>query len=132
MQPYVLMIEDDKDDRYLTEETLGELNIEIPIKFLADSSNLFEYLSSATKPSLILMDYNVVPENSISILKKLKHDEKFRTIPVVILSENNLPQYKKECYEAGASSFIKKPETIEGTKQKIASFFNYWFEVAEL
>jgi CheY-like chemotaxis protein len=128
----VLMLEDDSDDRYLVREVLADLGIDVPVRFFTESHELFEFLSRAEKPSLILVDYNAVPDNGIEVLKKLKNEEAYREIPVAILSDSDLPKYRSECYALGASTFIKKPDTLEATKEKIGTFFKYWFEVAEV
>jgi CheY-like chemotaxis protein len=130
--PQILMLEDDSDDRYLTNETLGELDMSVDVKFFSSSTDLFDHLANSVKPSLILLDYNTTPDNGLDVLKKLKQNSAYSDIPVVILSDSDHPHYKKECYVNGASSFIKKPDTAEGTKNKIGTFFKYWFEVAEV
>lgn len=126
------MLEDDRDDRYLTSEILSELNIGIPVQFFSTSSDLMEYLLHNPKPSLILLDYNSTPENAKQVLQKIKADAGFNSIPVVVLSDNDHDVYKNECYALGASSFIKKPGNIKDTQDKIATFFKYWIEVAEV
>jgi len=132
MDRFVLMLEGDNDDRYITQQTLSELNINIPIKFLSNSKELFNFLSLSAKPVLLLIDYNSTPDNGIEVLKKLKSNPIYSDIPVVILSDSDHPKYKNLCYQLGASSFIKKPDTLEATNKKIASFFNYWFNVVEV
>ena len=129
MNQFVLMLEGDSDDRYITQQTLFELGIATPIKFSRNSDDFFHSLQLSEKPSLILIDYNSTPENGLEVLKKLKSGSIYSDIPVVILSDSDLPKYKNECYKFGASSFIKKPDTVEATNKKIASFFNYWFNV---
>ena len=126
------MLEGDGDDRYITQQTLSELGIDIPIKFLSNSIDFFQFLSASEKPALILVDYNSNPDNGLEVLKNLKSHPNYADIPVVILSDSDHPKYKNECYRYGASSFIKKPDTLEATNKKIASFFNYWFNVAEV
>ena len=132
MDRFVLMLEGDGDDRYITEQTLSELNLNIPIKFLSNSTEFFDFLSLSNKPVLILIDYNSTPDNGIEVLKKLKSNTTYNDIPVVILSDSDHPKYKNECYKNGASSFIKKPDTSDATNKKIASFFNYWLNVVEV
>ena len=132
MDRFVLMLEGDGDDQYITEQTLSELDIKIPIKFLSKSNELFNFLSPSNKPVLILIDYNSIPDNGIAVLKKLKSNAAYNYIPVVILSDSDHPEYKNECYQNGASSFIKKPDTADATNKKIASFFNYWLKVVEV
>ena len=132
MNRFVLMLESDSDDRYLMNQTLSELGLDVPVKFFTDSRAFFDFLSRSDRPSLILIDYNSVPDNGLKVLKQLKCDPAFNDIPVVILSDSDDPRYKDECYEYGASSFIKKPDKMEATREKIASFFNYWFKVVEI
>ena len=124
------MLEDDSDDRYLTKEVVDSFGVAIQIHFFFQSEDLLPALE-AVKPNLILVDYNSTPENGVQVLKKLKADSKLRKIPVVILSDSNLEQYRTECYVEGASGFVLKPTTQQTTISKINSFFTYWTEVAE-
>ena len=132
MNRFVLMLEGDRDDRYITQQTLDDLNIDVSIRFLSNSTEFFNFLSGSAKPVLLLVDYNSNPDNGVEVLKKLKSDPSCSDIPVVILSDSDQPKYRNECYKLGASSFIKKPNSHEGTNKKIASFFNYWFHVVEV
>jgi CheY-like chemotaxis protein len=129
-QPYILMIEDDPDDRYLTQSVLEELPVSVPIEFISSTSQLFPRLNERL-PILIVMDYNLHQETGIELLQKIKSDKKFSHIPVVILGDTNNPDFTSLCYREGANSYITKPTTIEGTRNKIGLFFRYWLEVAE-
>lgn len=126
---YVLMCEDDTDDRYITETTIRELGYDIDLKFLSHGRELIAYLGQAEEPALILLDYN--PVTGAETLRQLKTHPDFNHIPVVILSEVSARQHVRRCYQMGANSFIKKPDTAEKTRIKIETFFKYWFEVAE-
>jgi hypothetical protein len=44
MNKMIYMLEDDSDDRYLTEETLSDLHITVPVKFFSNSNDLFSAL----------------------------------------------------------------------------------------
>ena len=132
MSKSVFMLEDDSDDRFFTSETLEEIGVTVPVHFFTGSNDLFAALSAGHKPSLILVDYNATPEDGLQVLKKLKGHDLYKDVPVVILSDNDLSFYRSECYANGASSFVKKPTSLEGTKQKIGAFFKYWLEVAEV
>jgi CheY-like chemotaxis protein len=129
-QQYVLMLEDDTDDRYLTESAISELGYDIPIKFLSPDRELFRYLTQYEEPSLILLDYN--PVTGADTLRQLKTHPDFNHIPVVILSEVASPNHVRQCYQLGANTFIKKPDTAGMTMYKIQTFLRYWFEVAEI
>lgn len=128
-QRYVLMLEDDADDRYLTETTLQELGYDMPVRFVSSGKELISHLTHSPEPSLILVDYN--PVMGSDALRHLKTHPDFNHIPVVVLGEVNSSHHVRECYQLGANTFIKKPATAEMTKKKIEIFFKYWFEVAE-
>lgn len=125
------MLEDDPDDRFITESTLRELGYDIPVHFVNTSTELFNFLGSSARPTLILIDYNSTPMNALDVLKRLKSQEAWAGIPVVVLADSSVPRYVEECYRHGASTFIKKPSTQQGTSEKINSFFHYWLSTAE-
>jgi len=132
MRKLILMLEDDSDDRYITESAIADLGLDVEIKFFSDSNRFLESVSTINTASLLLIDYNSVPENGLEVLKKIKSLQPINKIPVVILSDSIGEKYRNECYAQGASSFIKKPQTVEGTAKKIETFFKYWFDVAEV
>jgi len=128
----IFMLEDDKDEHYLTKQTMEEIGIDASIQFFSKARDLFHHLPTADSPSLILIDNNIAPEGGIEVLKQLKANDLYKTIPVVILSDNNLERYSKEAYLHGASSYIMKPLNMADTRKKIETFFKYWLEVAEV
>jgi CheY-like chemotaxis protein len=130
-QKLILMLEDDSDDRYLTESAIEELGLDIKIKFFSNSNEFLDSLT-VTQPVLLLIDYNSTPENGIQVLKKIKDLRYSNNVPVIILSDSDSEKYKAECYAHGASSFIKKPQTVETTARKIETFFKYWLTVVEI
>ena len=132
MARLVLMLEGDSDDRYITNEALERLGIDIDMRFFSGSKEFFGFLSKSERPALILIDYNSEPDNGVEALRKLKRDDTYNDVPVVILSDSDHPRYKDECYREGASSFIKKPQSVAATNKKIAAFFSYWLDVVEV
>jgi CheY-like chemotaxis protein len=131
MSEVILMLEDDPDDRFITEATLSELGHTVAIQFVKNSTELFNFLGSNARPKLIILDYNSAPMNAVDVLKQLKKDEKLRSIPAVVLGDGGTEKYVTECYDAGASSYVSKPTTAESTKNKIETFFNYWLRTVE-
>lgn len=129
-QLQVMMLEDDTDDHYLTEEVIKDLGFDLQISFYSNSDKFFQALAQ-TKPGLLLVDYNSTPQNALAVLKQLKKDNNYRTIPVVVLTDSDHPKYRDECYAEGASTVVVKPRSLQETTNKINSFFTYWTEVAD-
>lgn len=130
-QPFVLMLEEDPDDRQLTESVLFELGFDVPVHYVSYSNELFDQLQSEEKPSLILLDYNATPSTAIEILKELKTNHQYKHIPTVVLGEGLPEHYIRECYQLGANSYITKPASNQKTREKIETFFRYWLNVVE-
>ena len=126
----VFMLVADNDDKFLTTSALQELEHNVRIRFISDSVELFVALEEQ-RPSVILIDSNLSPEPGVEILKRLKSDKHYSSIPVVILTESSIWHYHAQCYSNGASSVIKKPATMQMTTHKINTFFDYWVNVAE-
>jgi CheY-like chemotaxis protein len=125
------MLEEDPDDRQITESALLDLGFDIPVKYVKYSTELFEQLEADEKPSLILVDYNSTPAPAIEVLKELRGNNDYKHIPTVVLGEGLSEKFIKECYQVGANSYITKPASTKGTKDKIETFFKYWLNVAE-
>jgi CheY-like chemotaxis protein len=128
--PYILMLEDDPDDRLLTSEVLAGLPLSVAVTFLSRPADLLPTLEQA-EPLLILMDYNLNPETGLELLKRVKALPQYKHIPVILLGDLADPDFVSQCYYHGANTYATKPTTLEATKRKIGLFFQYWLEVAE-
>ena len=125
----VYMLEDDSDDRYITESVIEELGLPVQVKYFAKSDQFLDFLTSAQKAFLILVDYNSKPDNAETILQRIKIDDRHRGTPVIILSDSSVTKYKEKCYALGASSFIENPSKVNRTKDVIRIFFTYWLTI---
>jgi len=130
------MIEDDHDDRHITETLFAERGYDIKMQFLEESDRVLAYLEDAAIegaiPHLILLDLHLPRKNGFEVLKELKSHFQFRQIPIVIISGTAHHEEVKECYLLGANSFVQKPLTDKLTQKKIETFVEYWFTVCEL
>ncbi len=128
---YVFMLEDDEDDRYITRTFIEEANKNVLIEYISTSEEMFALMEAGKKPAMILMDHNFGPRSAIDVLKQLKSHHQYWSIPVVVLSDSSQDQYITDSYANGACSFIKKPDNVEDTRNKLKHFFHYWTEVSE-
>ena len=131
MDAYVVMLQTDEDDKYITESILAEINTAIPMVFMAGVDELKGTIAVSGEPKVILVN-DSSRHTAHEQLKQLKADPACNHIPVVILGEIVAEEYIRQYYRAGASTYITKPSTIAGTKEKIGNFFRYWFDTAEV
>ena len=130
MQSYVLMLQTDADDIYITESALSEIGNTIPVQFIANLEEMEQHIASNGEPAVILLNDRGTINRGMQVLKKLKSETIYSHIPVVMLGEYTTQDYIKEIYKAGANTYIIKPSTVAATRKKIETFFNYWFDVA--
>jgi CheY-like chemotaxis protein len=126
------MMQTDADDRYITESTIREIGASVPVKFIASPDELDALIEQSGEPSVILLSDLGATHRGTELLKQLKKHPSRGYIPVVVLGEVSTDDYIRQCYLAGANTFITKPSSIAGTRKKIETFFAYWFDVAEV
>ena len=102
----VYCVEDDRGIRELMTYTLNASGIKA--EGLKDGKELDEALKKE-KPSLITLDIMLPGEDGISILKRLKNDERYRNIPIIIASAKGEEYDKVIGLDLGADDYLAKP-----------------------
>lgn len=64
---------------------------------------------AAQRPDAILLDIGLKSANGLEVCRRLKNDDRFRAIPVILLSGQTDAATKAAGLEAGADDFIAKP-----------------------
>jgi CheY-like chemotaxis protein len=112
---YVLIVDDDEDDRNLLCEALNEVNPFITCIMAQNGAEAFRTLKSdnSPKPDLIFLDINMPRINGIQCLKELKKDTALSSIPVVMYTTSKSDLDKELTAKLGATHFITKPSCFE-------------------
>lgn len=135
------MVDDDREDIYLTKRAFGQYDSDLDFRSVQSGSELFDYLlcrgefvnnTADDMPDVILLDINIPKENGFTLLQKLKQEEALRHLPVSMLTTSNSLQDIRKAYKLGANSFIRKTNTAQGMKKLAENFCAYWFNFAEL
>ncbi|MBI4080160.1 MAG: response regulator transcription factor [Candidatus Levybacteria bacterium] len=75
---------------------------------------------ASKRPDLILLDIWLSGEDGSSLAKKLKTDNKTKSIPIVMMSANN--ETEKIANESGADGFLLKPFDIDDLISTVRRF----------
>jgi len=135
------MCDDDPDDQLLVSDALEEVRLVNPIDFTHNGKELFEYLNREGKychlvdqplPGLILLDLNMPIMDGREVLAKIKQHEKFRSIPIIVLTTSKAEADIARTYDMGVNSFIMKPVSFESLVEMIKSVTDYWFHLVSL
>ncbi|MEO6720505.1 MAG: response regulator, partial [Ferruginibacter sp.] len=88
--------------------------------------------SEANYPKLILLDLNMPKMDGREVLKKIKSNDNFRKIPVVVFSTTKNQLEVRRCYDLGANTYIVKPVSYDILVETMKQLCNYWFSIATL
>ena len=86
----ILYADDDLDDKTWVSEANKFLNYLLDIDFVENGREVFEWLERfKDHPSLIVLDLNMPELDGRQTLQKLKSSEKYKDIPVVIVTTSS-------------------------------------------
>ena len=136
-----LLIEDNQDHADLMINALQEFNIKNRIAHVLDGEAALAYLNKQSPyenekkypiPQIILLDIRMPKMDGISVLKIIKEHERFKSIPVVMVSTSKLDSEIENCYRLGASGFISKPLQFDEFTRKMKELNHYWVLTVEI
>ncbi|HTM64766.1 MAG TPA: response regulator [Flavipsychrobacter sp.] len=136
---FILIAEDDADDRFLLQAAFEENGFSDKLHFVENGVEVLEYLNSLKIsqkerkfPRFILLDLNMPKKDGREVLKELKQSPDLKKIPVVIFSTTNNEQEMRRCYELGANSYITKPNSFESLLKTVAALRSYWMHTTSI
>src|SRR5579863_886153 len=114
---HILLAEDDPRDAKLTLAALEEYNFANKVFAVHDGAAVMDYLCCRGKfkdreggnPIALLLDLKMPKVDGLEVLKMIKSDERFKTIPVVVLTSSRETPDVIECYEHGVNAYVVKP-----------------------
>lgn len=130
----LLLVEDNPHDIELTLEALAEYKISNRIDIACDGTEAIDYLCREGRfqdrpegnPVVILLDIKLPKMNGLEVLKQIRSDQRFRLIPVVILSSSREEQDLLTGYELGVNAYIVKPVEFQSFVDAVRSLGLFW------
>jgi len=101
----ILFVDDNPTNLTMGRQMLTTFYQVIPVLSAAE---MFEALNKVM-PDLILLDIEMPEMNGYEAIKKLKADEKHKTIPVIFLTALNDAASEVEGFDFGAADYVTKP-----------------------
>lgn len=126
----ILLVEDNPDDEELTLMALQKNNILNEVVVARDGVEALDYLFGdgansfmhrRVLPTLILLDLKLPRVDGLEVLKRIRADDRTRTLPVVVLTSSREDSDLMESYALGCNSYVRKPvdfaQFVEATRQ---------------
>lgn len=134
----ILLVEDNPGDIRLFREAFKDTQYADSLHVVTKGDEVLDFLhqrgdyGDVTRPSLVLLDWNVSDKPAVSILTDIKEDPELKRIPVIVLTGPRSSRSISQAYELHANAYIEKscsPDEILGMVQTLDEF---WFSFARL
>jgi CheY-like chemotaxis protein len=131
----ILLVEDNPNDVELTLRALKKHNLANKVHVVKDGAEALEYIFAngayahrkiEDHPRVILLDLKLPKVDGLEILRRIKSDERIKTIPVVVLTSSREERDLVESYRLGANSYITKPVDFESFVKAVSELGLYW------
>jgi CheY-like chemotaxis protein len=124
----VLLVEDDSVDAMTVKRALKDLNVANPLVHTPNGEEALGYLKNENnkKPCIILLDLNMPRMNGIEFLQVVKVDDKFKKIPVIVLTTSREERDKVETFKLGVAGYMLKSIDYKEFVEIVRTISLYW------
>jgi two-component system response regulator len=135
----ILLVEDNPDDTELTTHALSEGNNGLNLHHLKDGVEALNFIfdkrnhdeRALSHIKLVLLDLKLPKMDGLEVLRKIREDERTRSLPVVILTSSREKRDITEAYKLGVNSYVVKPVGFDNYKKTLSTLAFYWGIVNE-
>jgi two-component system, chemotaxis family, response regulator Rcp1 len=114
----IVLVEDAEPDVFLVREALESGGVDFNLRVLDDGEKAVEFIdeidtSEATPcPHLLLLDLNLPKRSGAQVLEHMRRSDRWRNVPVVILTSSDSPRDKEQTAQLGATRYFRKPSRL--------------------
>jgi CheY-like chemotaxis protein len=128
------MVEDDPRDVELTLTALEDYNLANEVVVARDGEEALDYLycrgnfatRSGENPAVLLLDLKLPKVDGLEVLRQVKSDEKFKMIPVVVLTSSHEEKDMVASYSLGVNAYVVKPVDFHEFVNAIKELGIFW------
>lgn len=131
----VLMAEDDEHDIIATKRAWKASQMANPLYIVNNGEECLDYLerrgayadpAMSPRPGILLLDLNMPRMDGLETLQHIRASEKFRSLPVIMLTTSKAEEDRVRCYEFGANAYIVKPIGFDNFAEAIRTINLFW------
>ena len=115
----ILLIEDAEPDVFLVREALKSAGLDFELNVLDDGEKAVDFIDTLDRnrdkecPQLVLLDLNLPKRTGDQILEHMRHSNRCKDVPVVIVTSSDSPRDKAEASRLGATQYFRKPSRLD-------------------
>ena len=121
----ILIVDDEPPARARLREVLADLAPEFPHRIVGEAANAPEALAQieSQRPQIVLMDVQMPGMTGIELLKAIRADDRFKTLPVLMVTAEAKREQIIEAAQNGVNGYIIKPFTAQTLEEKLGKIF---------
>ena len=114
----ILIAEDDDGHAKLIQDRLESVGVRNQVRRFRNGDEIWAFLSGEGglvpgEEYLLLLDIRMPGLDGVEVLRRMKADERLKTIPVIMLTTTDDPREVENCYKLGCNSYLTKPVQFE-------------------
>lgn len=134
---HILLAKDNEDYALLFRRALKSARIDASLDVVHDGQEAVNYLAGADGyadrdkhpfPKLLLLDLRMPRMDGFEVLSAIRQRLGFTQLPVIVLTHSDNPADVRRAYELGATSYFRKPDSLEGLDEMIHVLHAYWLK----
>lgn len=131
----ILFVEDSPIDAELTLLALREENLANNVIWLQDGAQALDFIFAEgeyaarnmdNQPKLILLDLKMPKVGGMEVVKRIRGDERTKSIPIVIMTSSQEEKDIFDTYKLGINSYIVKPVDFDKFTKSVKEIGFYW------
>ncbi len=133
--PTILLVDDNDDHAELVKRSIRSNTGNCIIHHLHDGKEALDFFfekqttndaSTEKEPDLVLLDLRMPKVDGLEVLKRIKDNDQYSSMPVVILTTSSAEKDISDAYRSGANSYLVKPVNYDSFSELIKSLVTYW------
>ena len=131
----ILLAEDEPSDADLCMRALRRKNVANRVVWVQDGAEALDFLfargsyasrADADRPRLLLLDIMMPRVDGFEVLRQLRADERFATMPVVIMTSSAEERDIVKSYDLRVNSYVPKPVDFASFQHAVEEVGLYW------
>lgn len=131
----LLYVEDEPTDVLLLQFALKKAQITNPLQIAGDGEQAIAYLSGSGQygnrenhplPGLVLLDLNIPRFSGLEVLKWIREQPRFASLPVVVYTSSEDPMDQEQARQLGANDYIVKPPFVDKIAATLRKLVQQW------
>jgi len=128
----IFFIDDDEEELGIFQMAMKEVkDVSFNLHY-AKSGDVFLNSLGDAVPDLIFLDLHMPGKSGITVLKMLRYNKKYDSIPIVIYSKLSNPSFVDDCYNARANYYLIKPVSVRKLTKAIKKVIDAGWDACEL